>query len=67
MTISGDVHSSTYYLTKLAGRAFLTVEALRAGPIKVSGVRDPSVTKGYFFYVEDTDTLPGNYRCSDLE
>ena len=67
LTITGDVHPSVYCMTRSNNFTYLTVEAFRSGPIRVTVIRDPSGANGDFFHVKDTQTQSGNYACPNFE
>ena len=61
LVITGNTHPVSYCMSKPDNRVFLTIEAFRSGPIKVTVVRSPQGED--FFYVEDSQLSSSNDEC----
>ena len=66
LIITGNAHPVSYCMTKPDNdnRVFLTIEAFRSGPIKVTVVRSPEGED--FFYVEDSQLSGSNDECPNF-
>ena len=61
LSITGNTHPESYCMSKSDNRVFLTIEAFRSGPIKVTVLRSPEGED--FFYVEDSQLSSSNSEC----
>ena len=64
LIITGNAHPVSYCMSKPDNRVFLTIEAFRSGPIKVTVVRSPEGED--FFYVEDSQLSGSNDECPNF-
>ena len=64
LVITGNTHPVSYCMSKPDNRVFLTIEAFRSGPIKVTVVRSPEGED--FFYVEDSQLSGSNDECPNF-
>ena len=66
LVITGNTHPVSYCMSKPDNdnRVFLTIEAFRSGPIKVTVVRSPQGED--FFYVEDSQLSGSNDECPNF-